>query len=308
LSSAAAALPAFSKSGDRLVFRSRVAAINPVRIPFDPVTARGGSPEILDFRSNIRLPSSVSSDGRQLAYFSIGELQEDIFVGEAGGPLRRVTDDAYRDRAPMFTPDGRSLVFYSNRSGAWAPWIVGIDGSNLRQLARPPQGIVYPLVSPAGDRVVFNMVAPGEQSVLVASLSATAGEPVALKSTSIGDRHLTPTSWSPDGTRVAGYLTSDNGLPNGVAVYDLAARRSTKLNDDEPQWVVWLNDSRRVLYFTNAGRQLVMVDASNGKRSVVDVVLPVPSVADTFTISPDNRAIYYGGVRSQADLWLVERK
>jgi hypothetical protein len=39
---ASASLPRFSKTGSRLVFRSRVKAINPVAIPFDPATVKAG--------------------------------------------------------------------------------------------------------------------------------------------------------------------------------------------------------------------------------------------------------------------------
>ena len=84
--------------------------------------------------------------------------QEDIFVGPPGGPMRRVTDDAPRDRAPVFTPDGRSLVFYSNRDGNWAAWTVGIDGGGLRKIVGAESGVMYPQVSPGGDQVVFASV------------------------------------------------------------------------------------------------------------------------------------------------------
>ena len=66
----------------------------PVAIPFDPATLRAGAPILLDTRNNIRVPSDVSPDGKQIAYYSIGEQQEDIFVGPPDGPMRRVTDDA----------------------------------------------------------------------------------------------------------------------------------------------------------------------------------------------------------------------
>ncbi len=110
---ASAGFPRFSKNGSRLVFRSRVASINPVAIPFDPATIRAGVPFLLDTRNNVRVPSDVSRDGKQIAYFSIGEHQEDTFIGSTNGPMRRITDDPARDRAPVFAPDGRSLVFYA---------------------------------------------------------------------------------------------------------------------------------------------------------------------------------------------------
>src|SRR5215217_3688346 len=50
----AATRPRFSKDGSRMAFRSRIASINPVAIPFDPATARAGVPFLLDTRNNIR--------------------------------------------------------------------------------------------------------------------------------------------------------------------------------------------------------------------------------------------------------------
>src|SRR4029453_1929596 len=130
---ASASLPRLSKDGSRLVFRSRVASVNPVAIPFEPATNHAGAPVVLDGSNNIRIPSDVSPDGTQIAYFSVGEAQEDIFVsGTAAKGMRHVTDDSPRDRAPVFTRDGQALLFYSNREGAWAIWSIRTDGSNLR--------------------------------------------------------------------------------------------------------------------------------------------------------------------------------
>jgi len=40
----------------------------------------------------------------------------------------------------------------------------------------------------------------------------------------------------------------------------------------------------------------------------VDVKLPLRDVHDAFAITPDGRTIFYGGERSEADIWIVERK
>lgn len=305
---ASAGLPRFSKDGSRMVFKSRVASINPVAIPFDPATLRAGVPFVLDTRNNIRVPSDVSADGKHIAYSSIGERQEDIFIGSPDGPMRRVTDDPPRERAPMFTPDGRSLVFYSNRDGNWAAWTIGVDGGNLRKVTGPPSGVVYPLVSPKGDSLIFSSgaAALGVFSVPIGSDSGAL--PTQLPGTTTDGKDFNQTSWSPDGARLAGYLTSHSGRPSGVAVYDLRAKSTTIVSADETPFVRWLADSRRVVYFTKNGWELVVLDTVTRTRTVVDVRLPGPATNETFAISRDNRTIYYGAARAEADIWIVERK
>jgi hypothetical protein len=81
------------------------------------------------------------------------------------------------------------------------------------------------------------------------------------------------------------------------------------LSADEAYAVKWLSDSRRVVYFAKNGAELVMMDTVTRTRSVVDVRLLGPAVInEMFTISPDNRTIYYGASRAEADIWIVERR
>jgi eukaryotic-like serine/threonine-protein kinase len=303
---ATAALPSFSRDGSRLAFRSRVASTNPVAIPFDPATLRAGAPFLLDTSNNIRVPSDVSPDGTRIAYFDIGERQEDLFVGPVAGPMRRVIDDAARDRAPIFTPDGRSFVFYSTRDGDWGLWAIDVDGGNLHKLATTPQGAVYPLLSPKGDTVVFTS-GSGREAFSV-SLSSSGAAPVQLPNALVDGAALIPTSWSPDGRRLAGGMTLPSGRISGVGIYDLATHTTTVVSPDDPSWVRWLADGRRVIYFTKGGWQLVVLDTVTRARTVVDVRLPGPSIDDVFALSPDNRTIYYGALRSEADIWIAERK
>jgi Tol biopolymer transport system component len=302
---ATAGLPSFSKDGRRLAFRSRIGSVNPFDIPFDPVTLKAGEPKLLDSRTNFRTPSGVSPDGSLVAYFSLGDRQEDIFVGAADGPMRRILDDEPRDRSPVFTPDGKSVVFYSNRGGRWEPWTIGIDGSGLRRLFELPQGAVYPLLSPKGDQLVF--ASSATTAVFHASL-APGSSPSKLTGAALDPDVLLPTSWSPDGKRLTGPLTSPSGAPAGIGVYDFASNTTTKVTSDPSYGAQWMADSRRIVYFTNGGWQLVVVDTATGTRTVVPGHLPAASTLDTFAISPDNRHIYYGGSRAEADIWILERK
>ena len=237
-----------------------MASVNPVAIPFDPVAMRAGEPVVLDAQNNIRIPSGMSPDGKQLAYYSIGEQQEDLFIGPVDGPIRRLTDDPGRDRMPVFAPDGRSLVFYSNRDGRWAIWTIGVDGGGLRKVAGPATGTVYVNLSPQGDRVAFTD--DGSNGVYTAPVEPPSdAAPTKLPGTSLGaGQSFAATAWSRDGSRLAGVVSPPGGRPAGVGVYDFATSTTTMLSTDQAFHVEWLADSRRIVYFAKDGSELVVLD------------------------------------------------
>jgi Tol biopolymer transport system component len=304
---ASASLPRFSKTGSRLVFRSRVKAVNPVAIPFDPATGKAGVPVVLDGSNNYRIPSDISPDGTELALFSIGDRQEDIFLMSIDGSrVRRLTDDEPRDRAPTFTRDGKSLLMYSRRGGDWSAWIIRTDGSGLRQLYTLPGGIVYPSQSPVNDDIVF-----GDVTNSATYLGTLAGAPMQkLPNTKSADGgSLLATTWSPDGRQLAGCLLQTNGAYGGLAVYTLATHTLTQLSDNACDAAArWLPDNRHILAFTGTGAGLTMVDAVTKQSTTVEVHLPGASIDDVFAVSRDGRTIYYGAVRAESDIWVAERK
>ena len=72
----------------------------------------------------------VSADGKFLAFDSRGGAQDDLFLLESDGKnLRQLTDDAPRDRAPSFSPDGKRIAFHSDRNGRYQIWTIERDGA-----------------------------------------------------------------------------------------------------------------------------------------------------------------------------------
>ena len=182
--------------------------------------------------------------------------------------------------------------------------MIGLDGSGLRQVGKSPAGAVYPILSPRGDLMAFS----GSSARGAFQMTLPGGEVSPLPGAAIQDDILTPTSWSRDGARIAGLLSSPSGGPTGVVVYDVAAKTMTKVSADPAYAVLWMADNRRVIYFTNGGWQLVVVDTITKTRTVLPLRLPAPSTIDIFALSRDNRHVYYGGARAEADIWILERK
>ncbi len=296
--------PAISRDGTRLVFRARISAVSPVSIAFDPVSGRTGTPVVLSNSDTRLVPSDVSPDGRSIAYFNFGDRQ-DIFISAIDGSgLRRITDDVARDRAPSFTPDGRSLVFYSNRGGQWDAWRIDRDGGNLRKFELLGQQLIYPLLSPSGDQLLGTDPATG---VYLTDLRSATAVVRGLENTTLDGQRLTVTAWSPNGSKLTGYMIPSSGNSAGVGVYDVASSTLRKVSGDRTNGVRWLSDSRRVLYLTESG-EVVVLDTVSLQRTVLTVRLPLLPFADVFALSKDDRTILYGGARSESDIWIVERK
>jgi dipeptidyl aminopeptidase/acylaminoacyl peptidase len=69
-----------------------------------------------------------------------------------------------RDRAPRWSPDGRTLAFVSDRGGESQIWLIRTDGGEAAQLTRQPGGTGDPVWSPDGRTITYVAGAPLEES------------------------------------------------------------------------------------------------------------------------------------------------
>src|SRR5439155_18562910 len=115
-----------------------------------------GEPVPITRGTRMLVTPDLSADGEWVVYGTFGS-QEDIYLVRADGSgLRQLTNDAYKDRRPRWSPDGKRILFDSNRSGRYELWQIGFDGSSLTQVTHttgPPtmQGIW----SPTGEELAF---------------------------------------------------------------------------------------------------------------------------------------------------------
>lgn len=68
---------------------------------------------------------------------------------------------------PRWSPDGREIVFESNRDGDFEIYAMNRDGSNLRQLTFDPAKDLSPVWSPDGTRIAFTSYRTGGGDVYV---------------------------------------------------------------------------------------------------------------------------------------------
>ena len=134
--------PAWSPDGQRIVFGSEEArsAYSVVAAgTLWTVDAAGGEPRRLDSGATDGLYQAAwSPSGERIAFWSSKGGRRDLETMRSDGTDRvRVTDDAAVDWAPVWSADGRSLYFASDRGGMMGIWRVPMDEARGRATGAP---------------------------------------------------------------------------------------------------------------------------------------------------------------------------
>jgi len=98
------------------------------------------------------LSVGVSPDGRTLVFDLLGDL---YLLPITGGRAKRITSGPAIDAQPRYSPDGRAIVFTSDRDGSENVWLINADGSAPLQLTHDRnRQIQSPVWTPDGDSIV----------------------------------------------------------------------------------------------------------------------------------------------------------
>lgn len=145
--------------------------------PF-PLPAQAGPRRPLTFDALIALKvvgdPQVSPDGKSVAY-TVTEysLQDNrgttrIWLADlASGGARAFTSGPGSDRAPRWSPDGKSLAFVSTREQGAQVWVAAATGGEARRVTSLADGVVEALWLPDGNGllVVSDVKWPAEQEI-----------------------------------------------------------------------------------------------------------------------------------------------
>jgi Tol biopolymer transport system component len=111
---------------------------------------------------------------------------------------RQLTPSSNYDFQPVVAPDGRTIVFVSDRSGKLNLWRIDADGGDLKQLTRGDSDR-HPQISPDGKWVVYVSPSARAGRTTLWKIRLEGGEPVELTQRGISGRP----GISPDGRRIA---------------------------------------------------------------------------------------------------------
>ncbi len=202
---------------------------------------------------------SISPDGKEIAFIARGE----VFVTSVDGSLtKRITNTPEQERFVEFAPDGKSVVYASERNGKWQifksskvrteePFFFASTLLQEEALVSVEVDAYLPKFSPDGKKLAY---IEGRRSLKVLDLatksSVTLMGPDLLFHMSDGDQYFT---WSPDSKwLLASYRPTMSN--SEVVLLDASGKEKMRkltqsgYSDDNAKWV---NEGKQMLWFSN---------------------------------------------------------
>lgn len=139
---------------------------------------------------------ALSPDGKTIAFTYQGDLWT---VPSQGGRAERLTSHLARDMQPLYSPDGKSLLFSSNRYGSYDLFLMPAEGGAAQRLTFNGSAEFASSFSPDGKWIVYYSGAYGSTDVY--KIRTTGGEPIRLTWDTYEREYFG--SLSPDGKRIA---------------------------------------------------------------------------------------------------------
>ena len=292
------ALPSLSRDGHRLIYATDSSRSFVQRIPFNPETAQAEGPPALVYQGARAIRScDVSPDGAWLALWASFPAEDLLLVRADGGELRHLTNDPARDRTPYWSPDGRRILFASNRSGKYEAWTIRPDGSGLTQITRlSDQPVLYPFWSPDGQQIGFYY---GSHGTALLDLRRPGARPRVLPPARDG-QIFDGSAWSRDGGFLAGTLSEGPDTESsGVALWSLADNTYRRLSrtGNTP---AFLRSGLRLLF--READAIRLADLAGGE--VRAVLSPPPHSAFLWVgAGPGDRSLCAVWTTDEGDIW-----
>jgi serine/threonine protein kinase/Tol biopolymer transport system component len=249
----------------------------------------------------------AAPDGR-IAYVDFAGNGNEIFTLKSdGSDKRQVTSDGAIKNRVSVTPDGRYLLFDSNRSGNFNIWRADFDGSNQKQITTNETFAAGAVASADGKWIVYQALRNGRWDLL--KMPGDGGE-----ATRMMDRQCLAPAISPDEKAIACFSPDEQaGFKWQIAIVPFEGGPVSKYIE-VPQTVV--GNSQPLLCWTPDGRAITYIDGNGFVQNIFAQPIDGGSrkqltsfktdYIGTFTWTRDGKQLILGRGPSSEDVVLIK--
>jgi Tol biopolymer transport system component len=253
-------------------------------------------------------PGSVrlSPDGKYVAHdFLTTNSNSDIFLlPVSGGNEIPLVTGPYDDKLLAWTPDGRHMLFSSNRSGTYDAWLIRVENgkaAGMPELVKQDLGIVRPIGFAPGGGFYFGRVV-AIHDILVADWNTEAGKPVSAPK--MATEHFAGSThwpeWSRDGKKLA-YIVHRGALyslaDNQVRIRDLETGQESTVPriGDRITSLSWSPDGKSLLLCGGPGgvKKFCRIVEVNSGKVLLEIAAQGEQAPTYAEWAPDGSAVYY---------------
>ncbi len=251
------------------------------------------------------LPKPTHAPGHRIAFTCTrGDYNQICLINVDGTGFNQLSDIEASNYYPVFSPQGGSLLFSSNRNGAFDLYLLSFDERDLFQITHNVGNVVSPDYSPDGTRIVFvNQTESLSSSIWI--VNADGLNPHLVYQ---GLNTIVATNWSPDAGTIA-YAMS-RGVVNEYEIFlmDSDGKNSRQIS----QGMLGIGGS---IDWSPDGKYLLIYAGPVGDKDIFRIELASGQVTQltdggnnaAATYSPDGKYIAFNSLRNndQADIYIM---
>ena len=262
-------------------------------------------PNITPPPTNTPLPQPTKPFGGQIAFTCTrGDFNQICLVNRDGSGYAQLTDMEASNYYPAFTTDGSSLLFASNRNGAFDFYLLAFSQREIIQITNNVGNVISPDYSPDGRQIVFaNKI--GDNPTAIWMVNADGLNPRLVYT---GVRDIVAVAWSPNGEKIAYAMSM--GIPQEYEIYtmDINGRNHLKISQGLlgiGGSVDWSLDSKYLLIYAGpfGDKDIFKIEVATG--NFLQLTNGGNNAGASY--SPDGNYIVFNSLRNddQADLYIM---
>jgi len=292
--------PSWSRDSKYLYFVSnRGGSMDLWRLWITGDSASNRMPQRITTGLNIQY-AAFSPDGNKLAYTKgqrVGNIWR-VPIPQTGShpatweDARQLTDQQSDIFVIDISPDGKRLVFDSDRDGKWRLWMMPVQGGEMQRVMIDTMKQICPAWSPDGQEIAYVSQGGDNWGIWVVPVSGGPARHVASN-----DEHIRHPAWSPDGRKIAfrssragnadiWIIPAKGGEAQQVTIHPAADNMPTWSPDGK--WLIFGSDRKGKDSWDSWDSWLWRVRAAGGLPEPVTKASGWSSVC-----SPDGKKIYY---------------